>query len=82
MAWTVERCAGGYQWGALSRALGIPAKTLQRWTMTRTERPLSLRPVDVIDDPAVRTVTIVSPSGLRIEGVTIADAIAILRGLA
>jgi len=35
----------------------------------------------VIDAPPGRTVTIVSPSGLRIEGVTVADAIAILRGL-
>jgi hypothetical protein len=32
--------------------------------------------------PSTRTVTIVAPSGLRLEGVTIADAITILRGLA
>jgi hypothetical protein len=39
-------------------------------------------PVDVIDAPAPGTVTLVSPTGLRIEGVAVADAIAILRGLA
>jgi hypothetical protein len=36
----------------------------------------------VIDEAPVRTVTIVAPSGLRIEGVAIADVITILRGLA
>jgi hypothetical protein len=32
--------------------------------------------------PTERTVTLVSPTGIRIEGVTIAEVIAILRGLA
>jgi hypothetical protein len=36
----------------------------------------------VIEAPPFRTLTIVSPSGLRVEGVTIADALEILRGLA
>jgi hypothetical protein len=36
----------------------------------------------VIEEPPCRTLTIVSPSGLRVEGMTIADAIEILRGLA
>lgn len=40
-----------------------------------------MRPVDVIDAPPAGTVTLVSPTGLRVEGVAIADAIAILRGL-
>jgi hypothetical protein len=39
-------------------------------------------PVDVIDAPPIGTVTLVSPTGLRIERVEIADAIAILRGIA
>jgi len=38
--------------------------------------------VDVVDAPPAGTVTLVSPTGLRIEDVAIADAIAILRGLA
>jgi transposase len=83
IAWTVERRARGAWWCELSRELGVPAQTLKRWATRRPDRALSLRPVDVIDDvPSTRTVTIVAPSGLRLEGVTIADAITILRGLA
>lgn len=80
--WTAARRARGDLWCELSRELGIPARTLARWTTTRPGHALALRPVDVIDEPSVRTVTVVSPSGLRIEGVTITDAITLLRGLA
>jgi transposase-like protein len=84
LAWTSERRARGDEWRELSRALDIPAQTLQRWATPRPERERSvaLRPVAVSDEPLSRTVTVVSPSGLRIEGVTIADAITILQGLA
>jgi hypothetical protein len=82
VAWAAERRVRGDWWCELSRELGVPARTLKRWATPRPGRAVSLRPVDVIDERPVRTVTIVSPSGLRIEGVTIADAITILRGLA
>ncbi|MEJ7600680.1 MAG: hypothetical protein WKG01_22430 [Kofleriaceae bacterium] len=48
----------------------------------RTDGNVETRPVDVIDAPPFGTVTLVSPIGLRIEGIAIADAIAILRGIA
>ena len=82
VAWTAARRARGAWWCELSRALGVPAKTLKRWATPRAPRVLALRPVDVIDEAPVRTVTIVAPSGLRIEGVMISDVITILRGLA
>jgi len=82
VAWTAPRRARGAWWRELSRSLGVPAKTLKRWATPRAPRVLALRPVDVIDEAPVRTVTIVAPSGLRIEGVMIADVITILRGLA
>jgi hypothetical protein len=84
IAWTAERRARGDEWCELSRELGVAAATLQRRAAARPERALSLRPVDVIDmsddEPSARTVTVVSPSGLRVEGVTVADAITIVRG--
>jgi len=41
-----------------------------------------LRRVEVAEAaPVERTVTLVSPTGIRIEGVTIAEVIVILRGL-
>ena len=84
LAWTVARRARGAGWSELARALGVPAATLQRWLTPRPERAaaVALRPVAVTDEPACRPLIVVAPSGLRIEGVTIADVIAILRGLA
>jgi hypothetical protein len=82
LAWAAARRPREDWWRELSDELGIPEKTLQRWAASRPTPALSLRPVDVIDEPAERTVTVVSPSGIRIEGVTIADAITILKGLA
>ena len=85
VAWTAERRARGDEWCALSRELGIAAATLQRWATPRPGPTLSLRPIDVIavsaDASAPRTVTTVTPSGLRIEGVPLADTITLLREL-
>ncbi len=81
-AWVTERRARGDWWCDLSRELGVPAQTLKRWAAPRADRVVAMLPVDVIDAPPAGTVTLVSPTGLRIEGVAIADAIAILRGLA
>jgi transposase-like protein len=82
VAWMAMRRARGEWWCELARELGVTASTLKRWTTPRAEGARPLRPVQVIEAPPCRTMTIVSPSGLRVEGVTIADAIEILRGLA
>jgi hypothetical protein len=81
-AWVAKRRAKGAWWCDVARPLGVPASTLKRWAEPSPTAPLALRPVDVIDVPLPGTVTLVSPTGLRIEGVTIDAAIAILRGLA
>src|SRR5947207_1416045 len=81
-AWVAKRRAAGAWWCDVVRPLGVPAATLKRWAEPTASGSVSLRPVDVVDAPASDTVTLVSPTGLRIEGVAIADAIAILRGLA
>ncbi|MGE0400914.1 MAG: hypothetical protein AB7T06_29660 [Kofleriaceae bacterium] len=81
-AWvTVQRERGAW-WCDVAREIGVPAETLKRWA-TPCSTSSTLRPVEVIDAPPVGTgtVTLVSPTGLRIEGVAIVDAIAILRGL-
>ena len=81
-AWVAAQRERGAWWCELSRAIGVPEQTLKRWAAPRATATASLVPVEVIDAPAVGTVTLVSPTGLRIEGVAIADAIAIVRGLA
>jgi hypothetical protein len=81
-AWVRDRRAHGDWWCDLSGAIGIAPETLKRWAMPRADGALAMLPVDVIDAAPAGTVTIVSPTGLRVEGIAIADAIAILRGLA
>lgn len=80
-AWVTRQRERGAWWCELSRAIGVPEQTLKRWAAPRATASAML-PVEVIDAPPPSTVTLVSPTGLRIEGVAIADAIAILRGLA
>lgn len=83
IAWTAARRTRGAGWRELARALGVPAGTLQRWLAPRSgsAHPVALRPVAVTDEPARPPLTLVAPSGLRLEGVTLADVIAILRAL-
>lgn len=80
--WATGQRARGAWWSELARHLGVSAPTLMRWAAARRGRSLSLRPVEILEAEPVRTVTLVSPSGMRVEGLTIADVITILRGLA
>lgn len=81
IAWVTEQRGRGAWWCDLSRAIGVPEETLKRWAAPRASARAAMLPVEVIDAPPAGTVTLVSPTGLRIEGVAIADAIALLRGL-
>lgn len=80
--WVRRRRDRGDWWCELASEVGIPAATLKRWMEQCGASAVAMLPVDVIDAPSGGTVTLVAPSGIRIEGVAIADAIAILRGLA
>ena len=79
VAWVAKRREMGDWWCDVSRAIGIPADTLARWSARRSNA--TVVPIE-IDLPAAGTVTLVAPSGLRIEGVALVDAIAILQALA
>jgi|SRR5882724_6661263 len=73
----------GDGWSELVRKFGVAAGMLRRWSSRRTSEQVLLRRVEVTEAAAAeRTVTLVSPTGMRVEGVTIADAISVLRGLA
>lgn len=83
MAWVAKQRKRGDSWSDLVRQTGVSLLTLQRWSSRPAPRAVMLRRVEVAEAaPAERTVTLVSPTGIRIEGITIAEAIAILRGLA
>ena len=88
-AWARGRRDVGATWREISAAVGLPAETLRRWTST-TARDASpaLVPIEIVSEPEAenrgtedRGVRIITPSGHRIEGLTTADAIAIVRVL-
>lgn len=83
MTWTMRRRAKGDGPRELAQALGVPTTILRRWSQSRsTVAPVPLRRVEVIDEETAEwTLTLVAPTGMRIEGLTVAAAIAILRGL-
>ena len=74
----------------LLTTIPIPGTALRgfdiSWVDASTQRyylaDRSNQAVDVIDAPPIGTVTLIAPTGLRIEGVSIDAAIAILRGIA
>ena len=81
--WVAKHRKRGDSWSELVRKTGVSMLALQRWSSSPVRRAVLFRRVEVAEAaPAERTVTLVSPTGIRIEGVTIADVIAILRGLA
>lgn len=81
-AWVAKHRKRGDSWSELVRKTGVSMLALQRWSSSPARRSVMLRRVEVTEAaPAERTVTLVAPTGIRIEGVTIADVIAILRRL-
>ena len=85
VAFAEQRRAEGESWGNIATELGARFETLRRWCQGRRPEPtraLAVRPVEIV--AAARgggTLAVVSRSGLRVEGVTLDDAIAILRTL-
>lgn len=72
----------GESWAAISRELGLPSLTLQRWL--ESENPAGFRPVVVGSedgrDPDAKPV-VVLPNGIRIEGLGMPDLVAFVRAL-
>jgi hypothetical protein len=78
VAFSQSRRADGVSWHQISSELGVRFETLQRWC----ERAPTMRAVEIIPDPPRGTsVAVVSPSGHRLEGLTLDEAIAALRAL-
>ena len=87
--WAREQRSVGATWRAISATVGLPTETLRRWTSTTArDASLTLVPIEVVTEPVTenrcaddRGVRIITPSGHRIEGLTTADVIAIVRVL-
>lgn len=80
------RRSAGESYAKIADELGLAFETIRRWCIARTARPTPARsaalvPVEVIAAPRA-AVAIVSPNGFRLEGLDVAEAVAVLRALA
>jgi hypothetical protein len=88
-AWARKRRASGATFGAIGAELGLSSETVRRWTSgsaIATDVSSVLVPVEVVPDRlspdrASPLVTVVSPTGFRLEGLSLQDAITVLARL-
>lgn len=89
VAFAESRRRDGASWMAIATELGACFETVRRWCVASTPTPaLRLRPVEVVSDDVVvveargaRTLTVISPGGLRIEGAGVDEVVALVRAL-
>jgi DNA invertase Pin-like site-specific DNA recombinase len=77
------RRVDGASWKQIATELGLRFETVRRWcTSEGSGRPL--KRVEVVDevDAGGSRLSVVCPSGHRLEGLTVRDAVAVLRALA
>jgi len=77
-----ERAAGA-SCGTIAERLGVSAESIRRWVFTapgRGDGPLV--PVHVIAEAAATTLTVWSPTGYRVDGLSVGEAAELLRRLA
>ena len=80
-AWIVKRRAAGVTVTAVASELGLAPGTVLNWS-ARAKSVRALVPVEVVADPGPgRTVSVVSPSGFRIEGLSLLEAAALLKAV-
>lgn len=77
-SWIRTRRAAGRTVAELAAELGISAGTVLRWS---NDAVRAIVPVHVVPDATVATVAVVSPTGFRVEGLSLADAVRVLREL-
>ena len=78
-----DRRRAGASWKRIATELGLRFETVRRWCVS-AGLGRTLKRVEVVDDVGgdSRDLRIVCPSGHRLEGLTVQDAIAVLRALA
>jgi hypothetical protein len=77
-AWITEQRAKGRTVVALAARLGVAPGTILRWSDGSVR---AVVPVHIVPDETSPAVAVVSPSGFRIEGLSLADAARVLREL-
>lgn len=81
-AWARHRLEVGATIQGVAAELAMHRETLRRWLRVKHTTE-ALVPVEVVEDIASTSgLRVVSPSGFRIDGLTLDEAIAVLRRLA
>jgi transposase len=83
--YAARRRREGAAWAVIARETGLDIRKLQRWNgRRRASAPVPvLRPVEVLPAPEPAPVlTVVAPSGVRVEGLGLEQAAQLLRLLA
>jgi transposase-like protein len=87
VAFAEQRRRDGASWMAIATELGACFETVRRWCGGGSIGPArQLRRVEVIADPVVElparaALAVVTPNGLRIEGVGLDDVVALVQAL-
>jgi hypothetical protein len=71
----------GASWAEVAGEVGIGFETLRRWCMAAEPKPRAMLPVRVVPDRDEANFSVVSASGYRVDGLTLPEAIAVLRAL-
>ena len=83
--YAARRREKGAPWAVIARETGLDVRKLQRW-QSRDRRSASvpvLRPVEVLPAPEpAPALTVIAPSGVRVEGLALEQAAQLLRLLA
>jgi hypothetical protein len=78
--WLQQQVASGATLRPAAEVIALDAETARRWLRASSPPVTALVPVEVIAAPDTRrSVGLVSPSGHRIEGLTLDEAAALLR---
>jgi hypothetical protein len=78
----LSRRREGASWQRIADDVGILFETLRRWCLAAEGKPARrLVPVRIVSDSGERTVSVTSAAGHRIDGLTLQEAIAVLRAL-
>jgi hypothetical protein len=80
VTYTEARRRSGAGYKKVSAELGLAFETVRRWCLGRS-KSRKLRAVQITPTSSSRTFAAVSPSGVRIEGLSLDDAAALLRAL-
>jgi hypothetical protein len=80
-AWIVQRRAAGMTVASVASELGLAPGTVLKWS-AQSQAARALVAVEVVADrSSERTVSVVSPSGFCVEGLSLVEAAALLRAL-